>query len=178
MRHLLSVAAVVGAAALVGGLGAGAANAADTHPATSHSAACQPGSLKVVLDSAGQEQAGMSHEGTFLRVTNTGKTTCTFRGYPGLALEGTGHTALKTTARRGSTYFMQNPGIHPVTLKSGASAWADLVWTHTGARTAHAKYLQISPTGSNSHSTVAFNQDVDNGTLSVTAWSAKAPSLG
>ncbi|MCQ4042719.1 DUF4232 domain-containing protein [Streptantibioticus rubrisoli] len=178
MRHLLSAAAVAGAAALVGGLGTGVANAADAHTAAARPAACQPGSLRVVLDSAGQEQVGMSHAGTFLRVTNTGKTTCTFSGYPGLALEGSGHTALKTTVRRGATYFAQDPGIHPVTLKRGASAWADLVWTHTGAHTAHAKYLQISPTGSNAHSTVAFNQDVDNGTLAVTAWSAKAPRLG
>jgi hypothetical protein len=178
MRRLLSTAAVASAVALLGGLGAGVATAADTHSVRTNSAACQPGSLTVVLDSAGQEQAGMSHGGTFLRATNTGKTTCTFSGYAGLALEGAGHTALKTTVNRGTTYFMQDPGIHPVTLKPGASAWADLVWTHTDAGTAHAKYLQVSPTGSNSHSTVAFDEDVDNGTLDVTAWTAQLPTLG
>ncbi|MBL1118223.1 DUF4232 domain-containing protein [Streptomyces sp. 110] len=136
---------------------------------------CQPGTLRGTLDDAGTSQAGMNHRGTFLKVTNTGDETCVISGYAGVALEGAGHTAIKTTARHGSTYFATDPGTHPITLAPGKSAWADLVWTTTGAGTAHAKYLQISPTGSNSHSTVAFNQDLDNGTLSLTAWSTKPP---
>lgn len=136
---------------------------------------CQPGTLRAKLDSAGTSQAEMNHRGTFLRVTNTGDETCVISGYAGVALEGAGHTAVKTTARHGSTYFATDPGSHPITLAPGKSAWADLVWTTTGASTAHAKYLQISPTGSNSHSTVPFAQDLDNGTLSLTAWSAKPP---
>ncbi|WP_262706135.1 MULTISPECIES: DUF4232 domain-containing protein [Streptomyces] len=145
---------------------------ADKAQATSE---CQPGTLRGTLDSAGTSQAGMNHRGTFLKVTNTGDETCVISGYAGVALEGAGHTAIKTTARHGSTYFATDPGTHPITLAPGKSAWADLVWTTTGAGTAHAKYLQISPTGSNSHSTVAFNQDLDNGTLSLTAWSSKPP---
>ncbi|AGP56842.1 DUF4232 domain-containing protein [Streptomyces rapamycinicus] len=145
---------------------------ADKAQATSE---CQPGTLRGALDSAGTSQAEMNHRGTFLKVTNTGDETCVISGYAGLALEGAGHTAIKTTARHGSTYFATDPGTHPITLAPGKSAWADLVWTTTGAGTAHAKYLQISPTGSNSHSTVAFNQDLDNGTLSLTAWSTKPP---
>jgi hypothetical protein len=62
-----------------------------------------------------------------LRVVNTGKTTCTLRGYAGLALEGARHEAVHTSVRHGSTYFAKNPGVHTVTLKGGASAWADLV---------------------------------------------------
>ncbi|MBP2065386.1 DUF4232 domain-containing protein [Streptomyces iranensis] len=139
---------------------------------------CQPGTLRGTLDSAGTSQAEMNHRGTFLKVTNTGDETCVISGYAGVALEGAGHTAIKTTARHGSTYFATDPGTHPIALAPGKSAWADLVWTTTGAGTAHAKYLQISPTGSNSHSTVAFNQDLDNGTLSFTAWSAKPPING
>ncbi|MFI7309404.1 DUF4232 domain-containing protein [Streptomyces hygroscopicus] len=147
-------------------------SAAGTAQAT---AECQPGTLKAKLDSAGTSQAEMNHRGTFLRVTNTGQETCVISGYAGVALEGAGHTAIKTTARHGDTYFATDPGVHPITLGPGKSAWADLVWTTTGASTAHAKYLQISPTGSNSHSTVAFDQDLDNGTLSLTAWSSKPP---
>ncbi len=139
---------------------------------------CQPGTLRGTLDSAGTSQAEMNHRGTFLKVTNTGDETCVISGYAGVALEGAGHTAIKTTARHGSTYFATDPGTHPITLAPGKSAWADLVWTTTGAGTAHAKYLQISPTGSNSHSTVAFNHDLDNGTLSLTAWSSKPPING
>ncbi|MFE2184752.1 DUF4232 domain-containing protein [Streptomyces sp. NPDC059455] len=139
---------------------------------------CQPGTLRGTLNDAGTSQAEMNHRGTFLKVTNTGDETCVISGYAGVALEGAGHTAIKTTARHGSTYFATDPGTHPITLAPGKSAWADLVWTTTGAGTAHAKYLQISPTGSNSHSTVAFNQDLDNGTLSLTAWSSKPPING
>ncbi|WP_240529194.1 DUF4232 domain-containing protein [Streptomyces antioxidans] len=147
-------------------------SAANKAQATSE---CQPGTLKGTLDSAGTSQAEMNHRGTFLKVTNTGDETCVISGYAGLALEGAGHTAIKTTTRHGSTYFATDPGTHPITLAPGKSAWADLVWTTTGADTAHAKYLQISPTGSNSHSTVTFSKDLDNGTLSLTAWSPEPP---
>ncbi|AEW98845.1 DUF4232 domain-containing protein [Streptantibioticus cattleyicolor] len=177
MRRLLTAAAVASAVAATGLLGAGAATAAVTAPHTG-AAACQPGTLKAAVDPSGPEQAGMNHQGTLLRLTNTGTTTCAFSGYAGLALEGAGHSAIPTTVRHGSTYFAQDPGVRQVTLRPGASAWADLVWTHVGQDTVHAKYLQISPTGSNAHSTVAFAQDLDGGRLSVTAWSASKPAIG
>ncbi|MEU6841657.1 DUF4232 domain-containing protein [Streptomyces sp. NPDC046716] len=138
---------------------------------------CQPGTLKATTTQLGTEQAGMNHAGTFLKVTNTGDATCTVSGYAGLALEGSGHTALTTHPDHGNTYFAQDPGSHTVTLQADDSAYADLVWTHTGADTAAAHYLQISPTGSNAHSVVPFEQDVDNGRLSVTAWSDTPPAV-
>ncbi|MFH8347357.1 DUF4232 domain-containing protein [Streptomyces sp. NPDC018045] len=171
MRGLRTAAAV---AALAAGASTGVASAADSGAAGA--GACQPGTLKVTTTDAGGSQAGMNHAGTYLRMENTGKSTCTVSGYPGLALEGAGHTGLRTRARHGDTYFAQDPGAHPVTLAPGKSAYADLVWTHTGANTAHAKYLQVSPTGGNGHDVLPFDQEVDNGTLSVTAWSAKLPT--
>lgn len=174
MRGLRTAAAVAAAAALAAGASAGVASAAG--PEVPRAEACQPGTLKVTTTDAGGSQAGMNHAGTYLRMENVGKSTCTISGYPGLALEGAGHTAIKTTARHGDTYFAKDPGVHPVTLKPGKSAYADLVWTHTGANTAHAKYLQVSPRGGNGHSVIPFDQEVDNGTLSVTAWSAKLPT--
>ncbi|MFH8409037.1 DUF4232 domain-containing protein [Streptomyces sp. NPDC018019] len=174
MRGLRTAAAVAAAVALTAGAGAGVASAAGAGPAGAGE--CQPGTLKATTTDAGGSQAGMNHAGTYLRVQNTGGTTCAISGYPGLALEGAGHTALKTEVRHGDTYFAKDPGVHRVTLKPGRSAYADLVWTHTGADTAPAKFLQISPTGSNAHNVVPFDQEVDNGTLSVTAWSAKLPA--
>jgi hypothetical protein len=174
MRALRTALTLAAAAALAAGVGVGVASA--TTSGGSAAAECQPGTLVAKPTSEGGNQAGMNHAGVYLKVVNTGKTACTFSGYPGLALEGAGHTALKTKVRHGDTYFAQDPGVHPITLGAGKAAYADLVWTHTGASTAKAKYLQISPTGSNAHSVVAFDQDVDNGTLAVTAWSKTRPA--
>ncbi|MFI2185184.1 DUF4232 domain-containing protein [Streptomyces sioyaensis] len=176
IRGLRTAVTVTAAVVLAAGASAGIAAAAG--PAGSGAAAagsCGPGALKVTTTSAGSDQAGMNHEGTYLRVTNTGKSTCAISGYPGLALEGAGHSAMKTTVHRGDTYFAQDPGAHQVTLKPGKSAYADLVWTHAGP-SAKAKYLQVSPSGGNAHSVLAFDKDVDGAALSVTAWSATPPS--
>ncbi|MFF3542941.1 DUF4232 domain-containing protein [Streptomyces platensis] len=174
MRGLRTAATVAAAVALCAGAGAGVASAAGS--GASAAGACQPGTLKVTTTDAGSGQAGMNHEGTYLKVTNTGSGTCAISGYPGLALEGAGHTAIKTTAHHGDTYFAKDPGVHQVTLKPGKSAYADLVWTHAGPSSAQAKYLQVAPTGSNAHSVVGFDKAVDGAALSVTAWSATPPS--
>lgn len=175
IRGLRTAATVTAAVALAVGAGAGMASAAGA-AGSGAAGSCAPGTLKVTTTSAGSSQVGMNHEGTYLKVTNTGTSTCAISGYPGLALEGAGHTALKTTPHHGDTYFAKDPGAHGATLKPGKSAFADLVWTHAGPSSAQAKYLQVSPTGSNSHSVVAFDKAVDGGKLSVTAWSATPPS--
>ncbi len=173
-RATIAVTAAVACAAA----GTGTALASDaTSSATRARQECRPGTLKATTTQLGTEQAGMHHAGTFLKLTNTGDDACVLSGYAGLALEGSGHTALPTQAEHGDTYFAADPGRHDVTLQAGDSAYADLVWTHTGAGTAAAHYLQISPRGGNAHSTVAFEQDVDNGDLSVTAWSDTPPAV-
>ncbi len=120
----------------------------------------------------------MNHEGTYLRFENTSGKTCALRGYPGLGLEKAGHAKAATDVRWGSTYFAQDPGKKTVYLKNGASAWADLVWTHTGADAVHAKYLEVTPPAATAHRTLAFDKIVDNGTLNVTSLSATPPSAG
>ncbi|GES28161.1 DUF4232 domain-containing protein [Streptomyces angustmyceticus] len=174
IRGLRTAVTVAAAVALAAGAGAGMASAAGT--AGPGAAACAPGALKVTTASAGSSQIGMNHQGTYLKVTNTGGSTCAMDGYPGLALEGAGHAALKTTPHHGDTYFAKDPGARRITLKPGKSAFADLVWTHAGPSSAQAKYLQVSPTGGNAHGVVAFDNAVDGGKLSVTAWSATPPA--
>ncbi|MBZ6136689.1 DUF4232 domain-containing protein [Streptomyces olivaceus] len=98
----------------------------------------------------------MNRAGTFLKLTNTGNDACVLSGYAGLALEGGGHAALPTQTGHGDTYFAADPGRHDVTLQAGDSAHVNLVWTHTGAETAAAHHLQMSPTGGSAHSTVAI----------------------
>ncbi|MFS8204214.1 DUF4232 domain-containing protein [Streptomyces sp. CWNU-52B] len=169
---VLRTAVAVTAAFSLAGLACGTALAADAGQArpSAASAACQPGTLKATTTDLDTRQAEMNHAGTYLKVTNTGDTTCAISGYAGLALETAGHGSATTRVKHGDTYFAQDPGERSVTLEAGDSAYADLVWTHTGADEVHAGYLQISPTGGNAHSTVAFEQDVDNGDLSLTAW--------
>ncbi|MFF3743326.1 DUF4232 domain-containing protein [Streptomyces kronopolitis] len=175
IRGLRTAVTTTAAVVLAAGASAGIATAAGTGGSGAAAAsACAPGTLKVTTTTAGSGQAGMSHEGTYLKVTNTGKSNCAISGYPGLALEGAGHSAIKTKVHRGDTYFAKDPGAHRVTLKPGKSAYADLVWSHAGP-SAKAKYLQVSPTGSNAHGILPFTNDVDGGSLSVTAWSATPP---
>ncbi|MFI1304216.1 DUF4232 domain-containing protein [Streptomyces sioyaensis] len=175
IRGLRRAVTVTAAVVLAAGASAGIAAAAGSAGSGAGAAgSCGAGALKVSTTSAGSGQAGMNHEGTYLRVTNTGKSTCAISGYPGLALQGAGHSAMKTTVHRGDTYFAKDPGAHQVTLKPGKSAYADLVWSHAGP-SAKAKYLQVSPAGGNAHSVLAFDKDVDGAALSVTAWSATPP---
>ncbi|WP_433859588.1 DUF4232 domain-containing protein [Streptomyces kronopolitis] len=176
IRGLRTAVTTTAAVVLAAGASAGIAAAAGTGgPGAAAAGACAPGTLKVTTTTAGSGQAGMNHEGTYLRVTNTGTGTCAISGYPGLALEAAGHSAIKTTVHRGDTYFAKDPGAHRVTLKPGKSAYADLVWSHAGP-SVKAKYLQVSPTGGNAHGILPFAKDVDGGSLSVTAWSATPPS--
>ncbi|MEV0265019.1 DUF4232 domain-containing protein [Streptomyces sp. NPDC050617] len=179
MRRMTTVATAAAAAALLaGGIAAGTANAAA--PTATATPTCAVSGLRITLDDNGDggSQHGMNHEGTYLRFKNTTGTTCALRGYPGLGLEKAGHAKAATDVKWGSTYFAQDPGKKTVYLKSGASAWADLVWTHTGANAVHAKYLEVTPPAATTHRTLAFDKIVDNGTLNVTSLSATPPTAG
>ncbi|NJQ00307.1 DUF4232 domain-containing protein [Streptomyces zingiberis] len=173
-RTAIATTAVLSLVGLAGG--SAVASAGGSQTAAGAAEACQPGALRAATSDIDEHQVGMNHEGTYLKVTNVGDSACTFSGYPGLALEGAGHTAITTETTRGDTYFVQDPGEHEVTLQAGDSAYADLAWTHTGEDAVDARYLQISPTGSNSHSTVPFEKVVDGGALTVTAWSDTLPA--
>jgi hypothetical protein len=174
MRGLRTAISAAAGVLLAAGVSAGVASAAGDHAAAAE--ACQPGTLISSISRAGDPQTGMNHEGVHLRVENTGKTACIISGYPGLALEGAGHTAIKTTVQHGDTYFEKDAGAHEITIQPGKAAYADMAWTHLGQSTAHVKYVQISPTGGSAHTTVGFVEDIDKGALSVTAWSLTPPS--
>ncbi|MFF9479662.1 DUF4232 domain-containing protein [Streptomyces sp. NPDC014733] len=174
MRGLRIAAFASAAVAVAAVTGAGVASASPA--GATATAACAPGTLKVSQAPLPEGSAGMMHAGFYLVAKNTGKSTCTFQGYPGLALEGKGHTAINTVVHHGDTYYAKNPGVHEVTLKPGKAAYANIEWTHSGANAAKAKYLQASPTGSNSHSVISLDDAVDNHKLNVTAWAAKKPT--
>jgi hypothetical protein len=120
---------------------------------------------------------GMNHAGNRLLLTNTGSRTCALRGYPGLGLEGTGHKPLHTKAEWGSTWYATSPGVTTLSLAPGKQAQAVLSWTHTGSDAGDASYLEITPPASTTHLTLPFKQQVDSGTLQVTALSASSIPL-
>ncbi|MER7024620.1 MULTISPECIES: DUF4232 domain-containing protein [Streptomyces] len=175
MRGLRIAAFASAAVAVAAVTGAGVASAAPA--GATATAACAPGTLKVSQAPLPEGSGGMNHAGLYLVAKNTGKTACTLKGYPGLALEGKGHTGLKTVVQHGNTWYAKNPGVHAITLQPGKAAYANLAWTHSGADAAKAKYLQVSPTGSNAHGVIALDDLVDNHKLDVTAWAAKKPTL-
>jgi Protein of unknown function (DUF4232) len=54
-------------------------------------------------------QAGLGNRGFILTLTNTGSTSCSLSGYPGLGLDNARHSALPSHTFRGSTYFDPDP---------------------------------------------------------------------
>ncbi|WP_190131136.1 DUF4232 domain-containing protein [Streptomyces mashuensis] len=162
-------AATAAAVALAAGAVLGGGGAAAAAPAGVPT--CGVAGLRAALTDKGGHQAGMSHEGTVLRLTNTTGHTCALRGYPGLQLEDTRHQPVETHTTWGDTYFVQDPGRHTLYLRPGGSAEADLVWAHADAPTmVQAGYLRITPPASHDHLTVPFAKLVTNGDLSVTAF--------
>ncbi|MCF3961985.1 DUF4232 domain-containing protein [Streptomyces fuscigenes] len=166
------------AAAATGALllaGTTAATAAAT-PAAARTPTCRTADLsgKLTEPLAG----GMNHAGNRLVLTNTGGRTCALRGYPGLGLENAGHRGLPTKAQWGSTWYAADPGVRTLTLAPGRQAQAVVSWTHTGNRAGAASYLEITPPASTSHLTVPFRQQVDGGTMQVTALSTNVPLRG
>ncbi|MGW1194809.1 DUF4232 domain-containing protein [Streptomyces sp. NPDC002536] len=168
-----AAAAAVATAALAAGTvftGAQTASAAPTAPGEV-TATCRTSGLRAELTSTDPEQAGMSHRGKLLRLTNTSDRTCALRGYPGLEVEDAGHRPLGADTRWGSTWFVQDPGKQTLFLQPGQSAEADLVWgVADGTRVLHASYLEITPPASTDHLTIPFEERVTNGALSVTAF--------
>ncbi|MGW1839098.1 DUF4232 domain-containing protein [Streptomyces sp. BBFR2] len=177
MRGLRIAAFASAAVAVAAVTGAGVASASPADATATAASACAPGTLKVGKAYLPEGSGGMNHAGIYLVAKNTGKKTCVIKGYPGLALEGKGHSGLKTSVHHGNTYYSKDGGARAITLKPGKAAYANLAWTHSGANAAQAKYLQVSPTGSNAHGVIALDDLVDNHKLDVTAWAAKKPKV-
>ena len=106
-------------------------------------------------------------------LTNTGTPTCACAATRALGLEGAGHRTLPTKAQWGSTWYASNPGVSTLALAPGGQAQAVLSWTHTGSGAGDASYLEITPPASTTHLTLPFKQQVDSGTVQVTALSTK-----
>jgi hypothetical protein len=101
-------------------------------------------------------QAGLGNRGFILTLTNTGSTSCSLSGYPGLGLDNARHKALPSHTFRGSTYFDPDPGRSLIVLSPGETVSADVAYAADGmaADSVTASYLEVTPPNAYLHLTV------------------------
>ena len=158
MRTILI--AFTGAALLAtaGGIAAAASQGTTATPArttavTSTVPRCYTQNLAAGLHGS---QAGLANRGFILTLTNTGSTSCSLYGYPGLGLESARHKALPSHTFWGSTYFDRDPGRSLIVLSPGETASADVAYgaDGTAAHSVTATYLEVTPPNAYLHLTV------------------------
>jgi hypothetical protein len=121
--------------------------------------ACSTGSLAVWVNlSAGTVAAGTT--AWPLDFTNTGRRSCTLRGYPGAAATNANGGQLGRAADR-----EPNPGATTVTIPAGGTAHAYLLWTEvanfpSGCDVTTASLLKVYPPGQRSAGDAFFSQPV------------------
>lgn len=169
--------------AAAGGVAAAASQGAAAGPARTTAAAgpvprCHTQNLAAGLHGF---QAGLANRGFILTLTNTGSTSCSLSGYPGLGLENARHQALPSHTFQGGTYFDPNPGRSVIVLSPGETASADLAYAAADGLAAHtvtATYLKVTPPGAYLHLTVRIPGApvfIDHGNLYVTAAARHTP---
>ncbi|MFV8185587.1 MULTISPECIES: DUF4232 domain-containing protein [unclassified Streptomyces] len=111
---------------------------------------CHTSELRATV---GRNNPGAGQENFPVVLTNTSSRTCTVRGYPGAAfVDGSGKQLGPDPKRTPGT-----PAT--VTLKPGRSAWAGLTFSNpevSGARTATAASLLVTPPDERAHLTVTW----------------------
>ena len=117
IRKMRLTAALACAAALATAAGTAVLASEDASAGTATAAApaassVVPRCLKQHL-SAGLHgsQAGLGNRGLLLTLTNSGNSSCSLDGYPGLGLENGTHHVLPSHTHWGGTYFDQDPGL-------------------------------------------------------------------
>jgi hypothetical protein len=125
-------------------------------------------------------QAGLGNRGFILTLTNTGSTSCSLSGYPGLGLQNARHRALPSHTFRGSTYFDPDPGRSLIVLSPGETVSADVAYAADGmaADSVTATYLEVTPPNAHLHLTVRIPGApavIYHGNLHVTALARHTP---
>jgi hypothetical protein len=118
-----------------------------------------------------QNRAGTGQRGVTITLTNTGSTSCSLHGYPGLGLEGTAHHVLPSHTHWGPTYFAHDPGPRLIVLSPGQAASANVSLSPAGQHPLTATYLQVTPPNNYRHATIMLSYSTGNtsGNLHVTA---------
>jgi len=186
IRKMRLTAALACAAALATAAGTAVLASEDASAGTATAAApaassVVPRCLKQHL-SAGLHgsQAGLGNRGLLLTVTNSGNSSCSLDGYPGLGLENGTHHVLPSHTHWGGTYFDQDPGRHVIVLSPGETASADVAYFSGtgGSSDSVATYLEVTPPNAARHLSVPIPGApvrIDHGRLFVTAMARHTP---
>jgi Protein of unknown function (DUF4232) len=181
MTAALACAAALATAAGTASLASQDASAGTVSAAAAATSSAVPRCLAQHL-SAGLHgsQVGLGNRGLILTLTNSGNSSCSLDGYPGLGLENGTHHVLPSQVHRGSTYFDQDPGRHVIVLSPGETASADLAYPSGtgGSSDSVATYLEVTPPGAFRHLTVPIPgapARIDRGRLFVTAMARHTP---
>jgi hypothetical protein len=92
--------------------------------------------------------AGVGNRGFILTLTNTGYSSCSLYGYPGLGLENASHRVLPSHTHWGSSYFFaHDPGRHLIVLSPGETASAGFGYHLSFGEPPQsvATYLEVTP---------------------------------
>ncbi len=118
-----------------------------------------------------QNRADTGQRGITITLTNTGSTSCSLHGYPGLGLEGTAHHVLPSHTHWGPTYFAHDPGPRLIVLSPGQTASANVALSPAGQHPLLAAYLQVTPPNDYRHATImlSYGTGITSGNLHVTA---------
>ncbi len=113
---------------------------------------------------------------------NAGGTTCSFRGYAGLQLIGTGDVQLATSVHQGGPLSFESVAPSLVSLAAGQDAYFNVgfsdVPTGAGASCSTATGMQVVPPGDSGHVTVSVQIQPCGGTLSESAlFAAGSPAM-
>ena len=182
-RTMLTAVTSAALLAAAGGVAAAASQGTTAAPARTTAATstvprCYTQNLAAGLHGS---QAGLGNRGFILTLTNTGSTSCSLYGYPGLGLQNARHQALPPHTFRGSTYFDPDPGQSLVVLSPGETVSADLAYAAADGLAVHtvtATYLQVTPPNAYLHLTVRIPGApvlIDHGNLHVTAVARHTP---
>jgi hypothetical protein len=120
------VAVVAGAAIAATGVAGTADGATPRRASAADAPACLKDQLQAQLYDAGLIGAG--NAGTMVTLTNTSTTTCEISGYVTPEMQNPDDPDLPTYAQTGSTYFNEDPGVHPVELSPGERASCVMAW--------------------------------------------------
>ncbi len=107
---------------------------------------CYVGELAAGLHGS---QAGLGNRGIILTLTDISDASCRLAGYPRLGLRDAAGRVLRSTTRRGPTYFDPDPGRRLIVLSPGETVSADVAFGVAGSpgNSVLASYLEITPPG-------------------------------